>query len=365
MLKNLDKKKIMIIAGAFVGLIVLIIIILLIFHALKGTKNSYRDIENKVLKAAKKYYSENKNLLPQNVNEQISIDDVTLTSLGYLKDLNDMTEEGVTCSAKVTVSYNNSDYRYTPLLDCGDKYKSQTIFSYIEENEKRVFSGSGLYDLNGEYVYRGETPNNYINLSGELYRIVKLTEGHVVIIADSKVKRGPWDNRYNDIRRKSDGINDYKVSRIQEYLNNIYNDEELISKEDKQLLYRHNAYIGKRGENDNFNDGSIEKSDYFADQYLSVLPLYDYINASIDNNCNSARTNSCRNYNYLNYYRYNWWTSTADNSNTFKVYRIQVDGTIELIRASSNGYIRPVIYLVSDALYVSGDGTKDNPYEVK
>ena len=365
MLKDLNKKKLIIIAGGFVGFIILMIIILLIFHALKGTKTSYQDIENKVLKAAKNYYADNQNLLPQNVNEQITIDDVTLTSLGYLKDLNDLTEDGVTCTAKVTVSYNNSAYRYTPLLDCGEKYKSQTIFSYIEENEKRVFDGSGLYDLNGEYVYRGETPNNYLEFSGNLYRIVKLTEGHVVIIANEKVKRGPWDNRYNDIRRKSDGINDYKVSRVKEYLATIYDNNEFIHEDDKDLVYRHNAYIGKRGENDNFNDGSIEKSDYFAEQYLTILPLYDYINASIDNNCNSATTNSCRNYNYLNYYNYNWWTSTADNSNTFKVYRIQVDGTIELIRASSNGYMRPVVYLVSDALYVSGDGTEDNPYIIK
>lgn len=365
MLKDLNKKKLLIIAGAFIGIIVLIIIILLVFHALKGSKTSYQEIENKVLKAAKKYYSENKNLLPQTVNEQISIDDVTLTSLGYLKDLNDMTEDGVTCSARVVVSYNNSDYRYTPLLDCGEKYKSQTLYSYIEENEERVFSGSGLYDLNGEYVYRGETPNNYLKFSGNMYRIVKLTDGHVVLIANERVKRGTWDNRYNDIRRRSDGINDYKVSRIKEALDSIYENAEFIENEDKGLLYAHNAYIGKRSETDNFNDGSIEKSEYLANQYLSTLPLYDYINASIDNNCNSANTNSCRNYNYLNYYRYNWWTATADNANTYKVYRIVNDGTIELIRASSNSYIRPVVYLVSDALYVSGDGTEDNPYIIK
>jgi len=365
MLKNLDKKKIMIIAGAFVGIIVLIIIILLIFHALKGNKTSYHQMENKVLNAAKEYYKDNKNLLPQSENEQITIDDVTLTSLGYLKDLNDMTEEGVTCTAKVVVSYNDAKYRYTPLLDCGEKYKSQTLYSYIEENEQRVFSGSGLYDLNGEYVYRGETPNNFLKLSGKMFRIVKLSEGHVVLISNEKVKRVTWDNRYNDIRRRSDGINDYKVSRIKEGLEIIYSNDYLINDEDKQLLFAHNAYIGKRSESDNFNDGSIEKSEYVEKQYLTVLPLYDYINASIDNNCSAAINKSCRNYNYLNYYRYNWWTSTADNSNTYKVYRILTDGTIEIIRASSNGYIRPVVYLVSDALYVSGDGTEDNPYVVK
>ena len=50
-----------------------------------------------------------------------------------------------------------------------------------------------------------------------------------------------------------------------------------------------------------YNDGSIEKSSLLEKQYIGLLPLYDYINASIDTNCNSALTESCTNYNYLNH----------------------------------------------------------------
>ena len=35
------------------------------------------------------------------------------------------------------------------------------------------------------------------------------------------------------------------------------------------------------------------------------------------------------------------------------------------MRANSNGYIRPVIYLAKDALYVSGTGTETDPYVIK
>ena len=274
-------------------------------------------------------------------------------------------KENVTCSAKVIISYNNATYRYTPLLDCGDAYKSQTLASYIESKENRVYTGTGLYDLNGEYVYRGETPNNYIKFSGYNYRIVKITEGKAVLILDEKYQRVVWDNRYNNDRGRTDGINDYGVSRIREYLNKIYEEDKLIKEEDKSLLTVQKAYIGKRSETDNYNDGSIEKSEYIDNQYIAALPLYDYINASIDNNCNSSLTRSCKNYNYLNYYNYNWWTITADRANTYRVYRISNDGSIEDIRSSSNGYLRPVIYLVSDAIYVSGDGSQDNPFIIK
>ena len=173
MLKGIGKKKLIIIAACAIGFIVLLIIILLLIHALNGNKKSYSGIENKLLTAAKEYYAENEKLLPQTVTEELSIDDVSLTAAGYLKDMNDLTPSGVTCTGKVVITYNGSTYRYTPLLDCGDNYKTKTLSSYIEENEPRVFSGVGLYDLNGEYVYRGETPNNYITFAGKSYRIVK------------------------------------------------------------------------------------------------------------------------------------------------------------------------------------------------
>ena len=365
MLKNMDKKKLFIIAGAIVGAIVLIIIILLIFHAMHPTKKSYAAIENDLLKAAQKYYGDNENLLPQNANEQITIDDATLTSLDYLDNLNDMAEEGVTCSGKVVVSYVNGKYRYTPILDCGEVYKTETLYSHIENNVTRVFNESGLYDLNGEYVYRGEKPNNYLEFSGKMYRIVKLTNGKVVIIYDEKLDSYPWDDRFNDVRNGTDGYNEYKISRIKEVLEELYNSDEIVSESDKQLVSNQTVYVGKRSESDNYNDGSIEKSDYLENQYFGLLPLYDYINASIDPKCNSVITDNCVNYNYLNYYHRSWWTSTADNSNNYKVYRISPSGKIEKSTAAIYGNVRPIVYLVSDAIYVSGDGTYENPYKIK
>ena len=364
---NLGKNKLFKIAIGIIAAVVVITIILLIYHSIVGTKSSYSDIENKVLKAAQKYYGENKELLPQNENEQISIDDVSLTSLGYLDNMADLikNKEGVTCSAKVIISYNNGSYRYTSLLDCGDAYKSQTLASYIESNVARTFNGDGLYDLNGEYVYRGENPDNFIKFSGHNYRIVKISNGKATLILDERFERSVWDDRYNATVNRSDGINDYKVSRIKEALDNIYTTNKLVSEKDKSLLKNHNLNIGKRNPSDNYNDGSIEQSEILEKQYMGLLPLYDYINASTDVNCNSALTRSCSNYNYLNHYDYNWWTLTGDASTSHKSYRIDDDGLIDASRAASFGYIRPVIMLVDDAIYVSGNGTKDHPYIVK
>ena len=155
--------------------------------------------------------------------------------------------------------------------------------------------------------------------------------------------------------------NNYTVSRIRESLNTLT----IVKDEYKDLLQPHTLYIGKRAIGDMYNDGSIEKSNIIENQLYGLLPLYDYINASLDENCVSASTNSCANYNYLNKYDYNWWTLTADMETTHRVYRVDFTGEVDLLRAASGGYIRPVIYLLSDVLYSQGNGTFKNPYIVK
>ena len=359
---NGEKKKLFIIAGVIIGIVILITIILLIYHGLTHKNITYKEIEEKVLVATKKYYNTNKNLLPKNNGDSVTINDTTLTAANYLKSMSELTNElGVTCSAKVVVTNNNDKYRYTPLLDCKDKYKTNTLINYIKDNTSTVTSGQGLYQLNGELVYRGENPNNFIRFSGNNYRIVKITKDSIVLIYNDKGERTVWDDRYNTDRSINDGINDYTVSRIKDSLNSL----KIVSNNNKELLKLHSLYIGKRAENDIYNDGTIEKSVTYDKQYYGLLPLYDYLNASIDTNCMSAKTESCTNYNYLNHYNYNWWSLTADSTNTFKVYRINDLGVVETIKAATNAYLRPVIELVADTLYVSGNGTSENPYTVK
>lgn len=364
-MRDSGKKKILMIFAGVIVLAILIIIVLLIYNAIFG-KNSYEDVENKVVTAAEKYYNEHSELLPKNENEQVKTTDTALTEAGYLDSMSKLTKGlDSTCTAEVIVSYANGEYRYTPLLNCGDDYKTVTLSSYIKENETVVTTGEGLYKLNKELVYRGEEPNNYVKFADKSWRIVKIVDDEVVLILNEKVARNVWDDRFNSDRNNSDGINNYSVSRIKESLEDLYDGEALFEGNTKNLLASHNLYVGSRNIDDTKNDGSIEKSKVLKNQYIGLLPLYDYINASIDKNCVSASTDSCTNYNYLNKFDYSWWTLTSDAATTHKVFRISNSGTIDLLRAGSNGYVRPVIHLASDALYASGDGTLENPYKIK
>ena len=65
-------------------------------------------------------------------------------------------------------------------------------------------TGNGLYDLNGEKVYRGETVNNYVKLDNALFRIVKIiANNQILLIADDVLDSSslPYDDRYNSDRK--------------------------------------------------------------------------------------------------------------------------------------------------------------------
>lgn len=364
LINDIGKKKLLIIIGAIVGLIVLIIIILLLFNSFK--KNTYSDVENKVLEAAKKYYSDNEKLLPKNLNDEVSINSSTLVSAGYLKDLDKIVpNKNVNCTATVTVTKISEKYRYVTKLKCGNEYETMTLKDKIINNEAPVISGQGLYEMNGGYVFRGDNPNNNVKFSGKKWKIVKIEDDHVVMILHEKGFGSVWDDRFNTERNQTDGINDYTVSRVNDYLTNLYNGDSLITASAKSVVAAHDLAIGKRTPDNTYNDGSIEKSEVLENKYVGLLPIYDYINASLDSNCVSPDTKACSNYNYLATFKYSWWTMTGNAENTYKVYKINSDGKIASSRGSSSIYIRPVIYLAKDAIYSGGNGSMENPYIVK
>ena len=64
-----------------------------------------------------------------------------------------------------------------------------------------------------------------------------------------------------------------------------------------------------------------------------------------------------------NWYIYDWWSMTADSNTSYKVFKI--GSKVSSSDASSVAYLRPVLHLSGDAIYVSGDGSKENPYIIK
>lgn len=363
-LEKIDKKTLMMMGG----FLVLVVVILFAFAFIYNRffyKKSYEEIETIMLEAAKNHYSENKEMLPKNINDSISIGVDDLVKAEEMKEINYyLKDDTATCDGEVKITNINNNYRYAVFLDCGKKHKTTKFIDYVNENVDIVNSGNGLYNLNDELVYRGDEVNNYIKFSGKTYRIVKFKNEEAVIILTEKLGSYEWDNRYNVEEESNSGINDYSISRIKSTLDDLYEGTSLVSNEDKLLLVSHSIGIGKRSEKDTDKTGSLENSVMLDNQYIGLLQMNDYLNASWDNNCSNSISPSCSNYNYLSKYRYNWWTITADKEESARVFRINTNKAYTSL-ADGSGYLRPVFHLSKDAIYVSGDGSKEKPYIVK
>ncbi len=367
LLNEIGIKKIVVTVGIIVAIVIVIIFCLKLYNRMfAGT--SYSKIETIMVDAAKDYYQKNPKLLPQMSGGNVTIDVGNLKSSGHMKDLSEYTKKldgSLSCSGNVSVTNVSGKYRYTPNLKCGDQYQTETLVAHIRNLEPLKSSGAGLYEFNGGYIFRGDTPNNFVKFSNDLWSIVKIEDNYIYLFYRGKGDYvSVWDDRFNVDRGDNSGINTYSISRIATYLDTLYTNSAFLNEEAKMLLTPYSVAIGKRDENVMANDGSIEKSEVLENKYLGLLPLYDVINASLDEYCNSAASRSCSNYNYFSYIMGSWWTATADSSTTHRAYKIN-GASISSSPTDTDLRVRPVVRLVNDALYVSGDGTEENPYIIK
>ena len=363
------KKKLMRIMLIVVGILVLLLVIILIFSLVTGGNKTYEEIEEDLKNAAIEYYEVQSGLLPQEEGETITVRASTLAEAGYMDPLSEL-REGESCSGRVEVTKVGDNIVYTPYLDCGDNYTTKELYKAVLE-QGIVTSGNGLYDLNGEKVYRGDNVNNYVQLDNALFRIVKVTSDNKLLLILNEMESNMstyFDDRYNQDRLSNSGFNDYRISRMYQYLDDLYNNKQdysLLSNSDKEKLSTFNLCIGKRNPADTTNNNSIECTDVLENQMIGLLTASDYLNASLDANCRATTDKSCQNYNYLKLSGTDWWLVTGSSLNSYEVYSVRSSGYLYETNASSYKKVRPTIMLNNNVMIKSGNGSESNPYILK
>ena len=375
--KGYDPKKKMF---RFMAIIVLVmIVILLIMFAistLSGNKKpstySYSELETVLEKAAKDYFKDHSEYLPEE-GDYTEVDSETLAADGKMNSLSEYpTKDGAVCTGTVKVQNEDGTYLYSPSLNCGDSYSTILLVNKVLDDNDTVTTGDGLYVRGGEYVFRGENVNNYVQLDKSLWRIVKITSDDEIVLInqDGAGYTTPWDNRYNDAKMFDAGINSYSVSRIKDYLDQIYKNPDenqnqlILSKKDKARLVEYDLCIGKKSSTSEDQKNTEECKQKLSDQKIGLLTLSDFMYASVDPNCKSASSKSCKNYNYL-VIRSDWWLMTASTENTYDVYEVRNNGMIKKDAASNYALARPVVHLNDSVLFKSGKGTAEKPYKVR
>ena len=215
--------------------------------------------------------------------------------------------------------YNPTDASGKKVLLLGDQITTKSEIVYEE---------SGLYNPNpNEYVYKGNVTNNYVKYNNLLWRIIKINpDGTMLVILDDSMTMLPWNNKATE----------YKNSDIHKYLNNDF-----LNNLDKTYLVK-NTFCEDSVEE--LSGISCEKKN--SDDYVGLLDISTFLNTIIDKKT------------YLVGDGQIYW---LNNYSTEKVWH--TNGT-NVSQSDANSFyeVRPVVKLKSTIAYISGDGTKENPY---
>lgn len=359
-LKNifLENKKAFLYGGiGLLSLIILIIVIIILVNVFRRYGPS--QVESMMVEATKEYLSEHIEMTPTAESGPVTIEVNTLVEGKYLKDLSKLsTEEG--CTGNVKVVFNNNTLRYIPELVCTN-YETYSISETILSRETIVTDGNGLYEMNDYYTYRGEYVNNYVNFVNYSWRILKFNDEMMYLILSDTLNGDEmyvFDDRFNESINNYRGKNDFANSRVYLTLQGFYDG----------YFANHHAYLNTmdacvhtRSEQDQDKTGAIECYSTFKTP-ISLLSVYDYMNASLDPMCLIATSRNCSNYNYLSTTKNRWWLMNGTNENTYQVYASNSTGAIALDSASSRKDLRIVIAIPSEAIYQDGIGTSSDPF---
>ena len=288
------------------------------------------------------------------------------------------------------------------------------------QNVELVSSGDGLYVdqyENGRYIYRGQSPNNYVEFNNELWRIIaKETDGTYKIIRDEVLSgtmafdtvgyRSYENNTYCKHLQYGNACGVYgKVSgtysrpderfsgtvtedsSIANYLNGeYYNGLTPIA---RAQIQQHVYYIGpveyyEQTGNDSISKNIAEEKMNTWTGNIGLVNVSDILKASTNPACTSATDQlnqmnnsgiSTCNSNYLVdlpdqtvYWTINnaVWESVNDSDYVWEVGQAESLAGLAFNAADSVDFVgaRPVLYLRSNIQFTSGNGTKSQPFQI-
>lgn len=228
-------------------------------------------------------------------------------------------------------------YYYIKFNKSSNGGSGKTISNVIQKNNEITTKGDGLYNNDGELVFKGSKVNNYLEYSNILWRIVKVDKDNsIVLITDSVVNSLAYDK----------STTDFTKSNINSWLNES---EDKTGIFETKLNNRHDYLVPNNICLDNVKDLNkitCRKKDH--SKYITLLNVADYLNSK---NKDSFINNSDN----------MWLVNSKDNS---KVWYLS-NGSISNDTPSSIYGIKPVVTLKNSIDVVSGNGTKEKPYKIE
>ncbi len=293
----------------------------------KVTENTIIDASKLYITNNQDYYSE---LLKNHLEIKINTDDLVKSKL---------------------IS-NNDDFKgYIKVVDDNFTYVrvQNILIDRLDSKDYQINSNNENEPYDLKYIYKGNNPNNYIKYKGKNYRIVGITN-------TNELKAISTENSIEENWGLSGDINYLK-------------EENHIDDNNSKGVF----YIGYvRSETNDIN--SIIKNEKRNNTYTIGIPKYigsysyanisDIVNASDNckfNKITDIKMDNCKSY-LLNMLS-NTYTSIALENNM--VYMINDKSEIISSKIDKNFSIKKEIYINGFEEYKNGNGTLENPYEIK
>lgn len=212
-----------------------------------------------------------------------------------------------------------------------DSLKNKTTVTRTVEVVSRIKNAVNLATENTGY-YVGNNPNNYVRLSGMLFRIIGVDGENVRIIANEDVANVNYDG-------------------VSSWLSNYYMKH--INDEAKKLLVK-NKYCNMSLTTETLT--STECTSYTKKRYAYIASVTD-VNKTLVNNESYLRPGTMS------------WLANESTEETAYATRNVFFGaysnnyTYLAEKKTENYGVRPVLTLKGDTLVIKGDGTYESPYE--
>ena len=292
-----------------------------------------------------------------------------------------------------------------------------TAVEYI--NELYEYDGEGLKIDNTpdqNIRYYGSDPNNYVSFNNELWRIIGVFGDNVKLVRKDSLGELSWDSSESSVNNGW-GVNEWSQSALKNYLNAMYyggtsvtcyngkSKKEVtcptgtIEETSKSLIDYHTWNTGAPNFNNLYNsttksldtvefykaergtkNGKICTSGTYCNDtvtrttewtgYIALPYVTDWAYASSEDDCNTkmdkSSTYKCKNNNWMQRSTIAWYLSpNARGSDAGFAWYVSGDGYASYGYATYTYAVVPSIYLKSNVLIESGNGTSSNPYILK
>ena len=228
--------------------------------------------------------------------------------------------------------------RFIKLYLANRKIETEEKNSLVKVVKENNTENDYFKSVNGENYFTGKTDNNYLVYSNILWRIIKLnSDNSLTIISDNAISSLAFNKNVN-----------FKDSYIFNWLNKTENEYSGILENN---LTNKDTYLQKTLScNDSINELSNNPcKDTNTDNYFTLLSVVDYLNIGSKES-------------YLNNSEYFYLSNKNDDG---KIWYVDNEGKATLGTGFEILGVRPVTTIKSNIDYISGKGTKDDPYVIE